>query len=62
MSTRPLSNDELFSSYKSYEARVENEVKRGLLPREVARRLLASARKNYSSQQYNKQLGKCKCA
>jgi hypothetical protein len=59
MSTKPLSEKELFESYKAYEANVEKQIKSGSLPNEVGRKLLKSARKNYSRQTYNRELGKC---
>jgi hypothetical protein len=58
MSNKPLTDKELFSSYKSYEAYVDKQVKSGSLPNQVARVLLRDARKNYSNKEYNRQLGK----
>jgi hypothetical protein len=59
MSTKPLSEKELYESYRTYEANVERQVKSGLLPSEAAQKLLKLARKNYSRQSYNRELSKC---
>jgi hypothetical protein len=59
MSLKPLSEHQCYESFRAYEAHIEKEVKTGLLNGEQARSLLSQARKNYSNQNYNRNLEKC---
>jgi len=62
MSTKPLTEEQCYISFRQYEAYLEKEVRSGSMDKTLARQLLNSARKNYRNQEYNKQLGKIKCA
>lgn len=57
-SYRVLDQDDLFRSFKVYEAHVENEVKMGLLNNQQARALIESAKNNYRKQNYNREIEK----
>jgi len=59
MSLKPLTQEELFKSYKAYETVIDKEIKQGKLTNTYGRALLNSAKKNYSSQNYNRELEKC---
>jgi len=56
MSLKPLTADECYKSFKAYEAKVDSDVKRGVLPFNYAKSLLSKAKKNYKNQNYNRQL------
>jgi proline dehydrogenase len=53
-----LTADECFKSYKAYEAKVDSDVKKGVIPFNYAKALLSKAKKNYSRQNYNRELDK----
>jgi hypothetical protein len=56
-----MTADECYKSFKAYEAKVDNDVKKGAIPFNYARSLLSKARKSYSKQNYNKELDKMQC-
>jgi hypothetical protein len=58
MSNKPLSQEELYNSYKAYEKRLAKDLKDGTVTREQAHSFLKSAKKNYGNQSYNRELEK----
>ena len=53
---KPLSEDHLYVSYKTYEVHIARAVKDGRMSSETAYRLLNDAKKNYRNQNYNRQV------
>ena len=57
--SKPLTEDELYRSFRAAERFFNSEFNAGKITREKARELTEKARKNYSNQNYNRQLDKC---
>jgi cytochrome c-type biogenesis protein CcmE len=53
-----VSPDNLYKSYKAYEAYVHRQVKSGQLDNQTARSLLAKAKTNYRNQNLNREMDK----
>ena len=51
-----ISPDNLYKSYRNYEAYVEKQVKSGELSNSMARQLLSKAKTNYRNQNLNRQM------
>ena len=55
---KPMTADDCYRSYKAYEMKIEHDVRRGVMDKSIARRLLESAKRNYRNQSYNRQIEK----
>lgn len=56
MSLKPVSEDDLYRSYKKAVSFLEKEHKDGKITREKLKSLLDGAKRNYKNQTYNRQL------